>query len=252
MIAVLVVLYFDKEVRRDLPARQRGWAIGSIGGFIGTGLLVPLLVLAGQIPDKPGLRSFMVIYTMAFLVGTFGIAITRWGREDAAQMRSLRRAATPPPLPPLPAASIREGASEREQAAAVLGAVAVLVTQVQPNIVINQLRRTGWEAERERLRSLSTQWYVQLPALYALSLGYPAAQVRKGVAQFVAATAQVFQHSDTLLSDEHARTDQQAQAVWRDEATTLAEAAILLLDAIGDSLQASDESSLNRRKVRPR
>ena len=39
IIAVLVVFYFDERVRRTLTARIRGYAIGSLGGVIGTGLL---------------------------------------------------------------------------------------------------------------------------------------------------------------------------------------------------------------------
>jgi len=47
MIAVPVVFYFDQRVRDRLTVRQRGYAIGSLGGIIGTGMLLCLFVLAG-------------------------------------------------------------------------------------------------------------------------------------------------------------------------------------------------------------
>src|SRR5262249_10584312 len=67
MIAVLVVYYFDQRVRDRLTARQRGYAIGSLGGVIGTGLLLCLFLLAGIIPDTATFRVFITIYTLVFL-----------------------------------------------------------------------------------------------------------------------------------------------------------------------------------------
>jgi hypothetical protein len=108
IIAVLVVLYFDDRVRRTLTARIGGYAISSLGGIIGTGLLVPIFALAGIIGDTVQIRVFTAIYTLAFLTFAFGIAIQNWGREDAAGIRAAqtRPPSTSRPSPfPCPAAA---------------------------------------------------------------------------------------------------------------------------------------------------
>ena len=70
----MMVLYFDERVRRDLSARLRGYTIGSLGGLIGTGLLIPLFALAGFINDTSAVRWFTVLYTLAFLGAAFSVA----------------------------------------------------------------------------------------------------------------------------------------------------------------------------------
>lgn len=126
IIAVLAVLYFDERVRRGLSARLRGYAIGSLGGIIGTGLLVPLLALAGFIADTFVVRAFTVGYTLVFLVAAFSVAIRSWAREDAARIRLAR----PVQLPPLPVPAPRAGMTEREHAAGVLGAALAIIAQL--------------------------------------------------------------------------------------------------------------------------
>jgi hypothetical protein len=51
IVAVMLVIYFDERVRRRMTLRVRGYAVGWLGGIIGTGLLVPLFALAGFIPQ---------------------------------------------------------------------------------------------------------------------------------------------------------------------------------------------------------
>jgi predicted permease len=132
MIAVLVVFYFDQRVRDRLTARQRGYAIGSLGGVIGTGLLVCLFVLAGIIPDKTTIRVFITIYTLAFLVFTFGAAISAWGREDGARLRQARAPQVAVPSVPIP----RGAATERERASELVAAALFIVGQTAPAAVI--------------------------------------------------------------------------------------------------------------------
>jgi predicted DNA-binding transcriptional regulator YafY len=76
-------VYFDERVRHRLTARLRGYAIGSLGGFIGTGLAVPLLALGGFISDTRVVRAVTVVYTFGFLVAAFGTAISIWGAMTA-------------------------------------------------------------------------------------------------------------------------------------------------------------------------
>ena len=188
IVAVLVVLYFDERVRRGLTARMRGYAIGSLGGFVGVGLLTPVFALAGIIGDTRSIRWFTAVYTLAFLTFAFGIAIQNWGYEDGARMRA---AQAPPPVAvaPVPVPPPREGQTEREHAAEVLGAALVILGQVQPDAVTMCLAKAGPAREHERLRQLSTQWMTIQPALIAISAGYPSAGVRERTAAFAQAVS---------------------------------------------------------------
>jgi hypothetical protein len=197
IIAVLVVFYFDERVRHRLTARLRGYAIGSLGGFIGTGLAVPLLALGGFTSDTRVVRAVTVVYTFGFLVAAFGTAISIWGAEDGARLRSAR--AVPAFAPRLPVA--RAGQTEREHAAEVLAAAAFIVSQASPEAVTAQLARTGPGPETERLRGLAAHWAAVHPLLIAITAGYPSAGVREQTAAFVRASATVMRHAADLFAD---------------------------------------------------
>jgi hypothetical protein len=239
IIAVMVVLYFDERVRRDLSARLRGYTIGSLGGLIGTGLLVPLFALAGFIKDTTAVRWFAVLYTLAFLGAAFSVAARSWGREDAARLRRAR----PSPLPQMPLPPPRTGMTEREHAAEVLGAALFLTVQFQPEVVLNQLSQTGPEPAWERLRSLAGQWYNLQPSLTAISAGYPSASVREHVGTFIQAASQAMGQPAQLFSDKAAWADIQARARWRDQATPAWEAAAHAWDEVVSSLHARRPSA---------
>jgi hypothetical protein len=234
IIAVMVVLYFDERVRRDLSARLRGYAIGSLGGLIGTGLLVPLFALAGFMHDTTAVRAFTVGYTLVFLIAAFGVAIRSWGREDAARLQPAR----PAPLPPLPLPAPRAGMTEREHAAEVLGAAMSIAALFRPETVLLQLSRTGPVAELERLTRLTAQWYTLQPSLIAITAGYPAALVRERIGVFVHAVSEVVQQPAVLFSSKDALADDQARVRWGDEATTKSEYLMLAWDQIVSALHA--------------
>ena len=177
MIAVLVVFYFDQRVRDHLTPRQRGYAIGSLGGVIGTGLLVCLAALAGIIRDTAAIRDFITIYTLVFLTATFGAAISAWGREDAAKHR---QASTPQVAIP-PVSIPRGAATENERAAELVAAGLFVVGQAGPAALISNITRNGVAAEKERLRLLTDQWMTLQPELIAINAWYPSAEVRDSV-----------------------------------------------------------------------
>jgi hypothetical protein len=223
MIAVLVVFYFDRRVRDRLTPRQRGYAIGSLGGVIGTGLLLCLFVLAGIIPDTAPIRVLITVYTLAFLTFTFGAAISAWGREDAAR---LHQASTPQvAVPPVPIP--RGAATERERAAELVAAALFILGQTQPAALVPALGRNGLAAEKERLRLLTDQWMTLQPELIAIGAWYPSAEVRETSAQFVLAGHEALKQTGTLFADHQTLTDETALAEWQEKA----EAAYKTLDA---------------------
>src|SRR5258708_13527317 len=146
IIAVLVVFYFDERVRRRLTAGVRGYAMGSLGGVMGTGLLIPLLALGGFISDTARVREITFGYTFVFLVAAFGAAIGVWGAEDGARRRATRPAQ--PPLPAVPAP--RAGMTGRDHAAEVRGAALAVVSQPHPDVVKAHLSPPGAVPHAER------------------------------------------------------------------------------------------------------
>ncbi len=236
IIAVLVVIYFDERVRRSLTARTRGYAIGSLGGVIGTGLLVPLFALAGFISDTTEVRAFSVGYTLLFLVVAFGAGIRVWGAEDAARLRGTRQPPAPVP-PPAP----RADRTEREYAAEVLGAALAVASEAQPDIVGAHLRRTGPGPEAERLSNLTARWMALQAPLIAISAGYPSADVRDRIGVFARAASRAIAHPAAMIANGQLPDGPPAQ--WMDEGKT-----------IFDALQVAWESvvsALHPVKVRP-
>jgi hypothetical protein len=234
IVAVMVVLYFDERVRRDLSARLRGYAIGSLGGIIGTGLLIPLFALAGFISDTSRIRAVTVAYTLVFLAAAFSIAVRSWAVEDAARLHPTRPAQLQ--LPPLSLPAPRAGMTEREHAAEVLGVALSIIAEFQPAAVLVQLGRTGPGPEKERLAGLTAQWYALQPSLMAISAGYPSAVVRKHVRAFTLAAVQAVKQPAILFSDKDALADEQAQAQWRDQANVVSEAAAHAWDKVVSAL----------------
>lgn len=219
IIAVLVVLYFDERVRSRLTPRQRGRAIGSLGGVIGTGLLICLFALAGFVPDTTTMRAFVTGYTLVFLMLTFGTAISIWGREDGAQ---LRQASQPrPAAAPAPASVTvpRGGTTERERAAEVFGTALAIVGQTHPMLIRTALAKTGPAAEAERLRGLTAQWLALQPALIATSAGYPSAEFRESAARFLDVAAKAMAATASLFADEQMLMSEEGRAQWQEEAT---------------------------------
>jgi hypothetical protein len=214
MIAVLVVFYFDRRVRDRLTARQRGYAIGSLGGVIGTGLLVCLFVLAGIIPDKTTIRDFITIYTLAFLVATFGAAISAWGREDGARLRQASAPQVSVPPVPIP----RGAATERERAAELVAAALFIVGQTAPAAVIPGLERNGLAAEKERLRLLVDQWMILQPELMAIGAWYPSAEVRESSTRFLLACQEALKLTGTLFANGPTLADETARTEWQEKA----------------------------------
>lgn len=239
IIAVLVVLYFDERVRRGLTARTRGRAIGYLGGIIAVGILNPLLALAGIISDTAPVRWFTVLYTLAFLVFAFGIAIQKWGYEDRARIRA---AQTPPPVtvPPLPLPPPREGQAEREHAAEVLGTALTVLGQVQPGAVTMYLAKAGPTREHERLRQLSTQWMTIQPALIAISVGYPSAGVRELTAAFAQAVSRAVAQPASLFESKDALAEGKPPAEWQEQAAATYTAATQAFDAVTAALHSDD------------
>jgi hypothetical protein len=214
MIAVLVVFYFDKRIRDRLTARQRGYAIGSLGGVIGTGLLLCLFVLAGITADTASIRIFITIYTLAFLTLTFGAAINAWGREDA---RGLQQASAPQvAVPPVP---IPRGApTERERAAELVAAALFVLAQASPAVVIAGLQRNGPLAEKERLRLLTDQWMTLQPPLIAIAAWYPSQEVAEASTQFIQAGHEALKQSSILFANPELLMAATAQAEWQEAA----------------------------------
>jgi hypothetical protein len=232
MIAVLVVFYFDQRVRDRLTARQRGYAVGSLGGVIGTGLLVCLFVLAGIIPDKTTIRVFITIYTLAFLAITFSTAISAWGREDAARLQQAR---TPPvSVPPVPIP--RGAATERERAAELAAAALFILGQTHPAAVMQGLERNGPAHEKERLRLLTDQWMTLQPELLAIGAWYPTAEGREASDQFVLAGHQALKETAILFDGQQTVTNEESRTEWRERTERAYEALTAAWDALTTAL----------------
>jgi hypothetical protein len=244
MIAVLVVFYFDQRVRDHLTPRQRGYAIGSLGGVIGTGLLVCLFALAGMIKDTALIRDFITIYTLVFLTATFGAAISAWGREDVARRQ---RASTPQvAVPPVPIP--RGAATEREPAAELVAAGLFVVGQTAPAVVIPNMETKGVAAEKERLRQLVDQWMTLQPELIAVGAWFPSAEVRESLAKFLLAGHEALKQTGVLFLDPQTLTDKAARAEWQAKA----EAAYQSLETAWDTFaSALNAGASNRSRARP-
>lgn len=249
IVAVMVVIYFDERVRRGLTSRLRGYAIGSLGGIVGTGLLVPLFALGGFMGDTAAIRAFTVGYTLVFLVVAFGFAVHIWGTEDGQR---LRRAQSPPitrpPTVPLP----RGGQTERERAAEVLGAAMANLAHAHPAVVMSHLARNGPGPEAERLRNLTAQWITLQPYLIALSAGYPSANVRKHTAVFVEAASQVMQQTASLFADTQTTANDGAKAEWHERSTASYDVLQAAYDAVVSALHTTEASNGRRPRAKPR
>ena len=90
IIAVLMVLYFDERVSNAMTLPQRGRAIGWLGGILALGIFMPVMTLAGFVPDTLRIRTSTVAILALFLLVAFGIAISAWGREDGQRLRAPR------------------------------------------------------------------------------------------------------------------------------------------------------------------
>jgi hypothetical protein len=239
IVAVLVVLYFDERVRRGMPARIRGQAIGWLGAIIGVGLLIPLFALAGFTPDTARIREITVGQTLVFLAAAFGVAMQIWGTEDAAR---LRNAQTPPPVtvPPVAVPPPRPGQTEREHAAEVLGAALTIFGLAQPDAVTMSLAKTGPASELHRLRQVSAQWVAIQPALAAITAGYPSAEVRKRAAEFMMAASKAIAQPASLLEGTHTLADSKPPGDWQEQAAAAYAAAAQAFDAVTAALHEND------------
>jgi hypothetical protein len=244
MIAVLVVFYFDQRVRDHLTPRQRGYAIGSLGGVIGTGLLVCLFALAGMIKDTALIRSFITIYTLVFLTATFGAAISAWGREDAARRRKANTPQVAVPPVPIP----RGAATERERAAELVAAGLFVVGQTAPAVVIPNMEAKGVAAEKERLRLLADQWITLQPELIAIGAWYPSASVRESLAEFLLAGHEALKQTGVLFLDPQILTDGAVRIEWQAKAEVAYQSLGTAWDTFTGALNAGTS---NRSRVRP-
>jgi hypothetical protein len=252
IVAVMVVIYFDERVRHRMTLRVRGYAVGWLGGIIGTGLLIPLFALAGFIPDTVRIREITTGYTLVFLVVAFGIAMQIWGAEDGAQLRIAQPGAAPA-LPILTAPPPRPGQTEREHAAEVLAAGLAIIGQVSPPAVTAGLARTGPAAEAERLRQLTAQWITLQPTLLAIAAGYPSAQVREKVATLFCAAIKAMEQPAALFADKETLAGGQPAAGWQEQATPAFTAVQAAWDAVTEALHRDDpkpKATENGRRTR--
>ena len=105
---------------------QRGRAIGWLGGILALGIFMPVMTLAGFVPDTARIRASTVAILALFLLAAFGIAISAWGRGDGQRLR-VSQAPQVSPAPPVPSPSPH--LSERERAAEVLGYAFLVVAE---------------------------------------------------------------------------------------------------------------------------
>jgi len=240
IIAVMVVLYFDERVRRTFTMAMRGRAIGSCGGLIGTGILVPLFALAGFISDTRAIRIFTVGYTLVFLTTAFGFAIRTWGLEDAARLRSPRPSFTPPAGVPVRQA----GESEREYACEVAATALYISSQFHPIAVLGHVDRYGLPAEQERLAQLTAAWNKLQPSLIAISASYPCAAVRDAIRDFMAAALRLIQSPTKLVTDSELLADMVRRNKWSDESAKLAESVEDEWDNLVSAFHGADRAAI--------
>jgi hypothetical protein len=233
IITVLVVLYFDERVRRGLTARSRGYAIGSLGGVIGVGLLVPLFELAGFIADTSQMRAWVVGYTLVFLTAAFGAAISAWGAEDALRSRPAPPAVSvPPAAAPLP----RGGLTELEGAAEVLGSAMFIMSQAHPVRVLGELERAGPGAEAARLHAVSGEWLALQPLLLAIAAGYPSAEVRERLLAFYLAVGEAIKEPASLFTGPGTVVSGEERVEWGEQAAAVFGAAEAAWHAVVNAL----------------
>jgi hypothetical protein len=187
-----VVLYFDERVRNAMTLPQRGRAIGWLGGILALGIFMPVMTLAGFIPDTARIRTSTVVILALFLLAAFGIAISVWGREDGQRLRAAP-APQVPPAPPVPSPS--PPLSERERAAEVLGYAFLAVAQAGTVFTVLTSAEPVPDGEiaraRDFLRCWSVRWTELCPSLTAIIVGYPSLQVREQVQVFIDAASRV-------------------------------------------------------------
>lgn len=236
IVAVMVVIYFDERVRNSLTARMRGYAIGSLGGIIGTGLLIPLFALAGFISDTVATRVGVVGYTLVFFVVAFGAAMQIWGTEDG---RRLRTAHPAPPLPP-PIPLPRGGQTERERVGEVLGAMLANLAQMHPAVIAANTARTGQGPEAERLRNVTGQMMTLNPYLIAVRASYPSAEVREHLARFTKAASRAMDQAAIPFADEQILASDQAKEEWQTQASAAFDAMESEYDAVILALHPED------------
>lgn len=202
IIAVLVVLYFDEKI---IPADQHRPAVIYLGTVLGAVLLIPVLVLAGFMPDTSGTREALAGSTVLFLVGGFGAAVTHWGREDGRRLAEARR---PRPVPAWDASAVllpppettAAALTERERAAQAFAAALHVARLFSPDLVAKFIDAGQLQQEAERQAQAFTQWTKVEPVLLAISAGYPSAAVRHQVAAFDVAAAGLMRRASELLA----------------------------------------------------
>jgi hypothetical protein len=192
VIAVIVVLYFDESVRRNLSPQLRGSAIGWLGGILTIGVFTPLLALAGFISDSKGAREATVGFTALFLIAAFGNgAVRMWGLEDGRRLRNPQPA--PPPVPPAPPVPIPSPhLTERERAAEVLGYAFAAVTELAGSSVAltaapGTLAGPELPIDRTRvaeyLRNWVARWGELQTGCHASNSAHPKARYEWGIAR---------------------------------------------------------------------
>lgn len=242
IVAVMVVIYFDERVRNSLTARMRGYAIGSLGGIIGAGLLVPLFALAGFISDTVSTRVGVVGYTLVFFVVAFGAAMQIWGTEDGHRLRAAHPAPPLPPPIPLP----RGGQTERERAGEVLGAMLANLAQMHPAVIAANIVRTGRGPEAERLRNITGQLMILNPYLIAVRASYPSAEVREHMARFTKAASHAMDQAAIPFDNEQVLASHQAKEEWQAQASAAFEAVESEYDAVVRALHPEDAGTVQR------
>lgn len=201
IIAVLVVLYFGEKI---IPEDQHRPAVIYLGSIIGVMLLVPVLALAGFMPDTFRVRAAVAGCTFLFLLGAFGVVVRNWGHEDG---RRQAEAARPQPAPvwdtsavlPSPE-STASVLTERERAGQAFGAALHVIRQFSPDIVAKFIDSGHLRQEADRQVLVAKQWMRVEPVLLAISAGYPSAAVRHQVAVFDGAASTVMEQSSGLLA----------------------------------------------------
>jgi hypothetical protein len=192
IIAVLMVLYFDERVRNAMTLPQRGRAIGWLGGILALGIFMPVMTLAGFVPDTARIRASTVAILALFLLAAFGIAISAWGREDGQRLRAAQ-APQVPPAPPVPSPSPH--LSERERAAELLGYAFLVVAQAGAVFTVLTRAEPVPDGEiaraRDFLRCWSVRWAELGPSLAAIVVGYPSPQVREHLQVFIDTASRV-------------------------------------------------------------
>jgi hypothetical protein len=201
IIAVLVVLYFGEKI---IPTDQHPSAVIYLGTVIGTMLALPVLALAGFVPDTFRTRLGVAAGTFVFLLCAFRVVVRNWGHEDGRRQAESTR---PRPIPVWDASvilpspeSTKSVLTERERAAQVFAAAAHVIMQLNPDIIIRLIDSGQMQQEADRQARVGEQWMRVEPALLAVSAGYPLAAVRAQITAFHVAVTNVMKQSRELLA----------------------------------------------------